>query len=196
MSSFRRARLSELSHMRIPLSLVLSVFGVFTGFQALPAQSTLSLSILSGQGATNDLVKGKIQAPIIEVRQGDQPVTGALVTIVGTDTGPGVVFVDGERTKSFVTGGDGRVSIKQWQPVGSGAFTLNVTARYGDQFASSQLTQINEGRETSRLSRRSVYIIVAAVVVAAAVVIAVALTHKGSKGTTVSPGTPTVGSPQ
>lgn len=210
---------------RVSLSVFLCCFGGFTGFQApllfaqqavpatAPDTSPLKIVVIAGANATNILRTGRAVPPVVEVRGADnRPVPAAVVTFDAPESEPSVLFSNGTRSQSLVTGVNGRAVPDEMRPVGVGPFTLLVNAALDHHFASSKINEINvpnekaarqaasfrPGPKKTGLSTRSKYAIIAGAAAAAALGIAIGLTRGSSSTTTTITGTggPTVGGPR
>lgn len=197
------------------LPLLLCCLVADTGFDAQPllAQQPpgLHIVVIAGQNAANILKTKSAVQPVVELLDAaNRPVIGAEITFEAPDTGPGVLFLNGNRWQSLATETDGRATITGMQPVGLGPFQISVDAAYNGHFASAVIQQTNFAtageaqtgvavrHSTTRtgLSNRAKFAIFGGIAVAVGVGVAVALTHKSSSSNgTITPGSPTVGAP-
>src|SRR5581483_11788066 len=191
---------------------LLCCLGVCTGFNEQPLfaqQPDLHIVVVAGQNAANVLkTKSAVQPVVVLLDANNRPVIGAEVTFRTPDTGPGALFLNGNRWQSLATEMDGRVTVTGMQPVGLGSFRISVDAAYNGHFASAAIEQTNFAtaaeaqtgvavrHSTTRtgLSNRAKFAIFGGIAVAVGVGVAIALTHKSSSSNgTISPGSPTVG---
>lgn len=148
---------------------------------------TLQISILSGQGATNDIRRGRAVQPVIQVSYDDNtPIAGASVTITAPSTGPSVTFADGHRSITLTTDHFGRATLVGAIPVGIGEFQLAVVAAFHGLTATTYISQNNRddtpvlsgGSHARKISPRSLSIIVA-VIAASSLAAALTVAHSG-----------------
>jgi len=178
-------------------------------------QSSLALVVVAGQGGTNILKPASSVPPSVQVRSASgAPIMGAVVTFSAPMNGPTVKFPNGRRTYSVVTEKDGSATVGSMTPEGEGNFSIEVSASYDDMRTNLRISQANyatlktaavSGRGLgsdsiaaphSGMSRGTKIAIIATVVaVAAGVGTYFALRGGHASGTTVSPGTATVGAP-
>ena len=211
------------------VSVLLCCFGACTGFQAQllfaqqsvrpgnPNPAGFHIIVIAGENAANVLKTHSCVQPAVELRDAEnRPVVGAEVTFQSPDTGPGVVFSNGNRWQSLVSEMDGRVTVTGMQPAGIGSFQISVDAAYSGQFASATIHQTNfatlaaaeannrispagpvaESTPRTGMSNRAKFAILGGVAVGIGVALAIALSHRStSTNSTISPGTPTVGAP-
>ncbi len=146
---------------------------------------TLQISILSGQGATNDSRTGKAVQPAIQVSDDNGPIAGASVTITAPSTGPSATF-NGHRSVTLTTDHFGRVTLVGMTPVGLGEFKLAVVASFHGLTATTYVSQNNRddtpvlsgGSHARKMSARSLSIIFA-VIAAASLASALTVAHGG-----------------
>lgn len=149
---------------RCTFSIVLSILGMLTGFEAQlnaapPVQvsqagrpgspaahnaSSLNVNVISGRNGANILKPASAVQPTVEVRDGNnRPVIGAVVTFSAPMDEPTVRFPNGGRNYSTVTDESGRVTVENMVPVGVGKFEIEVAASYDDSHAGSVIPQAN-----------------------------------------------------
>jgi hypothetical protein len=178
----------------------------------------MHIVVLQGQNAVNVVKKRAAVRPVVEIRdRTNMPVSGASVTFTAPADDPSATFLNGSRSETLVTDLTGQATVSAMKPVGTGSFTLTVSASFQGQTATMLVAQTNvatsaEAASLSRpgspvasrstgggLSTRAVVGIVAGVAAAAAVGIGVGLSGKGSSSSSSSsisgPGSPTVGAP-
>jgi hypothetical protein len=110
-----------------------------------PDVRALKIVPLEGEGAFNDVKRGRGVDPTVEVRdQDDRPVKGAEVVFTLPFTGPGGTFGGSNRTYKAVTDGAGRVSTEGFKPnTEEGRFNIKVTASYQGATTSAVVSQSN-----------------------------------------------------
>jgi hypothetical protein len=123
----------------------------------------VSIRIVEGQGAINNVRSHTARAPVIEVRdQQNRPVPGASVTFQTPFTGPGAAF-GSERVLVTQTDSEGRAIGRGLVPNSvPGPFEIHVTASFDSKVASSTIRQINASPSESRHSKKLVWIALAA----------------------------------
>jgi len=181
-------------------------------FAQAPAH-TLNLVIVEGDGAINNIRQRTAREPIVQVEdENHKPVAGAAVIFLLPEHGPGGTFADGSHSLTVTTNAQGRaaahgIHLNNVQ----GQFQIGVNATYNGMTATATISQsIAVGAAAGAggagagvaagLSAKAIAIIVVA---AAAAVggAAYAATHTGGSssttvpGTTITPGTGTVGPP-
>jgi hypothetical protein len=188
---------------RAALSVVLAVHAGRAATPGLPAgdpQATpaLSITILEGEGATNNLKQRAAREVMVRVDdENHKPVAGALVIFAAPNDGPGGTFLEELKTLQVTTDSRGIAVANGFRPnTASGPFQIRVTAMYRGQSATAVVDQSNVAR-SGRVSGKALAI-VGAVAVAATVggVLATRGGGNDNTGTTISPGTPTVGAPR
>jgi hypothetical protein len=159
------------------------------------AADALSIHVLEGQGAINNLKARTARAPVVELRdeQGD-PVPGASVTFQTPATGPSAAFGT-EHLLVTQTGSDGRATGYGLTPNGlAGPFEIRVTASYRSRMANAIIKQVNAAPPESHSSKKVLWIGLAAGAIGGGVL---AATHGHGSSTTpaasVSSGTLTAG---
>jgi hypothetical protein len=170
----------------------------------------LSITIVEGEGAINNVRQRVNREPIVQVEDNNRkPVAGAVVIFLLPDSGASGTFTDGSRMLMTVTDNQGRASARGIRPNGqSGPMLIRVTASFQGLTASSVITQTNAAAAATAasgagLSTAAKWAIILGIAGGAAAGIIVA-THGGSSTPATStpppivitPGTPTVGGPQ
>jgi hypothetical protein len=167
---------------------------------ALPAMAadpeSLSIRILEGQGAINNVRTHTARAPVIEVRDRENlPVSGASVTFQTPSAGAGAAF-GSERVLMTQTDSEGRATGRGLVPNGvTGPFEIRVTASFNSTVVSSAIRQINVSPAGSGSSKKLLWISLAAGAAAGG---ALAATHShgtSSTGVPQVPGTSLVAGP-
>lgn len=176
-----------------------------------PAKPNLQISILSGEGALNDIRQRTAREPIVQVEdENHKPVAGAAVLFLLPDSGPGGTFVDGSRSYSTVTDADGRATAHGMQPNGvAGSWNIVVQVTYAGAMASTVIHQQNVNgtspassssvatttiHATHILSTKGLLILLGSAAAAGGIAAGIVLT-RGSSSTNITPGTPSVGAP-
>ncbi len=167
----------------------------------------LKIFVLEGAGATNSLVTQEPSMVVVEVRdQNDRPVEGADVTFELPSTGPGGTFAGGSFVRTTRTNAQGQAGVTYAPNPQVGRFDLKVSAKLGDRTGGAVIHQAtgigtpatDERRRAGKLGGKKLALIVGA---AAAAGVAILLVTRGSSSSatpptiTLTPGTPTFGSP-
>ena len=119
----------------VPLLLLLSLTIVS------PAQTTLRIVVVEGEGAVNVVQQKSAVAPVIEVRdRNDQPVAGAAVTFV---IRAGRASFNGARSVNITTNAAGRAVATGLTPTGSGPLQIGASAAFQGQTAAATIAQTN-----------------------------------------------------
>ncbi len=171
----------------------------------------LSLVIVEGDGAINNIRQRTAREPIVQVEdENHKPVAGAAVLFLLPDRGAGGTFSNGSHSLSVVTNSQGRASAKGIHLNSTqGSFQIQVTASFQGLTATTTISQsiavgaagaAAGGAATGAVISAKVIVIIA-VAAAAAAGGAIYATHSGGSsnstntGTTITPGTGTVGPP-
>jgi hypothetical protein len=217
------------------LPIFLSILGAFTGFQcpllvaqesgrsaspptAAPSASELNIVVIAGSNAVNIVKENAAARSVIEVRDSNNlPVPGAVVNFTSPNFGASILFPNGGRTFSLVAEANGRATVQEIEPVGTGPFKLNVTAERDGHLARGQIAQTNYLTYTDAkranpeiaslparqsgghrlLSNRAIagIVIGVAAATAAGVLVGVRGGANSSQAGGIGAGTPTVGAP-
>jgi hypothetical protein len=178
----------------------------------LPAEQSLKLIVLAGNGEMNDLER-RVMAPLVVqvVDPNERPVEGADVVFRFPISGPSATFAGGKSSVTVRTNGVGQAAAINWMANGEvGTVQVHVNASYGNQIGETTVSMTNvarivEGaRKTKKPSLWSHGWFKVAVIGGAAVAVGLgvyfATRGGGSKGSgstvTINPGSPTVGGPQ
>ena len=170
------------------------------------AVTGLSITIVEGEGAINNVRQRVNREPIVQVEdQNHRPIAGAVVIFFLPEQGASGTFTDGSRMLMTVTDNQGRAVARGIRPNGqSGPMQIRVTASFQGLTASSVITQTNAAGAASSagLSTGAKWAIILGIAGAAAAGGIIAATHGGSSGSpstpaaiVITPGTPTVGGP-
>jgi hypothetical protein len=176
----------------------------------LPVEQNLTVRVLAGNGEMNDLQR-HVMAPLVVqvVDQNERPMDGAEVVFRFPLNGPGANFSGGKTSASVRTNSGGQAAATNWMANGQvGTFDVHVSASYGNQAgeATVKMTNVTRIEENKKVKSESLWShtwFKIAVIGGAAVAIGLGVYFGtrgkgGASGTTVgvSPGQPTVGSPQ
>jgi hypothetical protein len=173
-----------------------------------PPPPALQIAILEGEDVSNNIKERTAREPIVQVTdENHKPVGGAAVlfTIQNGSNRAGASFLHGAKTFSGTTDAEGKITARGFHPNGhTGQFHINVTASKGQLNTHTVIAQTNVAAATTAATTATIpafvathVVLVSAVaagVVAAGVATGVALTQ--NNGTTITPGTGTVGAPQ
>jgi hypothetical protein len=172
------------------------------------AVTGLSITIVEGEGAINNVRQRVNREPIVQVEdQNHKPIAGAVVIFFLPDQGASGTFTDGSRMLMTVTDNQGRAAARGIRPNGqSGPMLIRVTASFQGLTASSVITQTNAAAASAAsgagLSTTAKWAIILGIAAGAAAGGAIAATRGGGSGSssgpppiTITPGTPTVGGP-
>ena len=109
------------------------------------AKSNLSIEIIEGQNAINNITRHTAYEPVIAVHgAGGRPVGGANVIFTLPAVGPSGTFTDGSKTLMLQTDTSGRATARGLRPNNQvGQFDIRVTASFRGQSASTNITQTN-----------------------------------------------------
>lgn len=168
-------------------------------------QPKLTIEIVEGDGAINNVKERVNREPIIQVEdENHKPIAGAAVVFFLPNQGPGGTFADGSRSLTVTTDAQGRAVARgiQFNHL-SGQMQIRVTATANGQTATAIITQTNVAGTSSSagLSTAAKVLIIVGVVAAAGAGAGVYLATRGSSTTTsglptaINAGTPTVGAP-
>jgi hypothetical protein len=181
----------------------------FAPLAAQTATAPLKIVAIEGDGAFNDIQKQLAQTPVVEVRdEYDRPVSDARVVFTLPSNGAGGEFAGGRKEYIGATDAQGRVSAPGLKPNSiEGRFPIRVTASAQGRHGSATLWQSNTtaGGESARSGSKKKWLIVG-LLGAAGAGAAIGATHGGGHssagvggaptGTTLSPGTVSVGGPR
>lgn len=174
-----------------------------------PQGPRLTVVIVEGEGAINNIRQRTAREPIVEVQdENHKPVAGAVVvfTVMPSNGGAGAAFAGDAETAEFVTDQAGRAVAKGFHPNAQvGQLQIRVTATSNGRVGNATINQTNVTRvaaSTGGLSGLKLLAIIG-VAAAAAAAGAIAATHGGGSHssaaatgpTSITPGTPTVGAP-
>jgi hypothetical protein len=170
--------------------------------QDAPPPDSLKISVVEGEGFTNNVKKRTAREEIVEVRdRNNSPVPGAIVTFsLSSQGGAGGAFVaNGSNLVTVTTNQAGR-AVALFKPNAvQGAFKMNISASFHGQTAATSLTQTNAVLAVAPVTGVGGFIAAHAVVasiiagaVVATTVTAVTVAGGGGKNAKVSVGAPTL----
>ena len=190
------------SRVSLVLLLLLNLFHAPAWAQA---PTGLSITIVEGEGAINNVRQRVNREPIVQVEdQNHKPVAGAVVIFLLPSQGASGTFADGSHMLMAVTDNQGRAVARGIHPNGqSGPLQIQVNASFQGLTASSTIVQTNLAAAAASgfagLSVAAKLAIILGIAGGAAAAGAIIATHSGggtsSTPVTLSPGTPTVGGP-
>lgn len=196
---------------------VLSCSVICAGLANGQAEPGLKVMVVQGEGARNNVALGTTQQLIVQVRdENDQPAGGASVTFYSPERGPGGSFFGAYNKLTVAANEQGNAAATSFQPnLFEGPFQIRVIATLGNRTGEALIHQTNFLQtnalptETAspgiiarlraiKLSPRTKKI---AVITVGAIVVLAITTH-GSEtttpptGTSIIPGTISVGTPR
>jgi hypothetical protein len=166
----------------------------------------ISLVIVQGEGAINNVRQRTARQPIVQVEdENHKPVAGAAVVFTLPDQGAGGVFADGSHTLTAMTDKAGRAVARGFRPNNiEGQYQIHVSASSRGQTANAVIGQNNSATAAAVAAGGGIsgrLIAVLAVGAAATAAGVVAATRGGqasapNTATTVAAGTGSVGPPR
>ena len=170
----------------------------------------LSVQVVEGQNAINNINRNSAYEPVVEVQgAAGKPVAGASVSFVVPSIGPGALFPDGGRELMVQTDAAGRAVGRGLRPNNQvGQFEIRVVASFAGEKATATITQTNAAPVvTSTRSGKKLAIILSIVGGGAAAAFAASSGGAGSNpprgptpsapvSGTITPGTPGFGPPR
>lgn len=175
------------------------------GYQAPPQGPKISIAIVEGEGAVNNMRQRVAREPMVQVTdENRKPVAGAAVVFLLPNQGAGATFANGARSLTVLTDQNGNAVARGMQANRvSGQYQVRVTASHQGQTASTSINMSNVALAGAAASSAALkWLLILGAAGGAAAGVAVATGGGGSSGpaprppTTVSPGTPTVGAPR
>ncbi len=104
----------------------------------------LKIIVLDGEDAVNIVKKKTAVQPVVEVRdQNNLPVAGASVLFLLPSNGPGGTFPNGSKSLTVTTNALGRATASDFDPVGAGAFVIDVLATFRGHEVHEKIRQTN-----------------------------------------------------
>jgi hypothetical protein len=185
-----------------------------------PAPQQITISILEGEGAINNIKQRTAREAIVQVQdENHKPVAGVAVTFFLADHGASGVFANGSQSMTVMTDANGQAAMRGMVPNKmAGKMQIRVSARLGNLNADAVITQTNAAGAAAAggaaISGKAIALLVVGAVAAA--VVGVVLATRGGSSTAVviavgptptptptptppavviTPGTPTVGHP-
>ena len=173
-----------------------------------PEPKQLTISILEGEGAINNIRQRTAREAIVQVQdENHKPVAGVAVTFFLADHGASGVFSNGSRSMTVLTDTNGQAAMRGMVPNKmAGKMEIRVSARLGNLSADAVITQTNAagaaGAGGAAISGKVIALIV--VGAAAAIGAGVYFGTRGGSSTpatsapavvTITAGSPTVGHP-
>jgi hypothetical protein len=164
----------------------------------------LSLVIVEGDGAINNIRQRTAREPVVEVRDDNhRPVAGALILFETPTHGASAEFPAGAHSLSVTTDSQGRAVARGMQPnTVKGQYQIHISASYAGATATAVITQSNAvaGPGTSASAGSGKIIAIVAIAGAALAGGIYWATHTGggsstNSATTITAGTGTVGAP-
>jgi hypothetical protein len=176
-------------------------------FAAAQTGPKITLVIVEGEGAINNVRQRTARQPIVQVQdENHRPVAGALILFELPKRGAGGTFTGGAHSLTVTTDQTGRAAMYGFQPNSvKGQYQIHVSASSQGQTASAVISQGNvAGAGAAAAGAHVSGKLIAIIAVGAAAVAAgvFAATRGGSStstttaATTVTPGTGTVGPPR
>lgn len=109
------------------------------------AAGKISLTVIEGEGAINNVRQRTAREPIVQVEdENHKPVAGAAVVFVLPSQGAGGAFAAGEKTITVMTDARGRAIARGFRANNlQGRFEIRVNASYQGQTASASIGQTN-----------------------------------------------------
>lgn len=144
--------------MQLSLSILLAL-ALLCPAQALCAG--LTLRVIAGDNAINNIRRGTAFDPEVEVLDGDNtPLPGATVTFFLPAVGPGGTFEGGLKSLTVQTNEMGRALARGLRPNQStGQFEIRVTASFRGQTASTVIRQTNAAPAVESNTRKRALIV-------------------------------------
>jgi hypothetical protein len=160
---------------------------------AVPA---ISIQVVEGHGAINNVKRGTAFDPVIEVRdRHGKPISGASVLFTLPAVGPSGTFPDGSKTQMTRTDETGRATARGLRPNGvAGEFDIRVKASYEGESATATLTQTNATPAGGERGSAKKWVVLLGIVGGAAAAGMVATRGGASTPTTPTAADPTSGS--
>jgi len=110
----------------------------------------LKLVVLEGEDSVNIIDKKTAVKPTVEVRdQNDLPVAGASVVFLIQGGRNSATFANGLRQVTLTTNSLGRATVSELNPLGKGAFQIQVRASFQGQAATATIHQANFATEAA-----------------------------------------------
>jgi hypothetical protein len=164
--------------------------------EAVNSTPGITIQVVEGQGAINNVKRGTAFDPVIEVHdQRGKPVPGASVVFTLPSDGPSASFPDGSKTQITRTDENGRASARGMRPNSTaGEFDIRVKATYAGQTAVSTLTQTNAAPAAAERSSAKKWVVLIGLAGGAAAAGMVATRGGSTRPTTTTAADPASGS--
>jgi hypothetical protein len=155
------------------------------------ARGYLSVKIVDGDNAFNDIKRKEARAPVVEIRDDENRVVpGAQVTFTLPAIGASGTFASGKNTSTVTADAQGIARAGEFTPSNfEGRFNIKVTATHEGKEGSIVIAQTNTLAGSASSSHKKLFIMLA--IVAAGAGVGIALGLRGSK-TSTPPPVPTV----
>jgi len=172
-------------------------------------QAKLSIVIVEGEGAINNVKDRVNREPIVQVEdENHKPVAGAAIIFSLPNQGASGVFANGSKTLTLTSDAQGRAAalgIKRNNV--SGQMQIRVTASFAGATASAVITQNNVAATSSAGLSTTAKVLIVAALAGGAIAGGVIATRGGSSSSggggtppppsiTITAGTPSVGAPK
>ncbi len=189
----------------------LLVLQLIPGAAAQDTGLKLSLVVVEGDGAINNIRQRTAREPIVQVEdQNHKPIAGAAVVFTLPSQGAGGSFAGGQHTLTVISDSQGRAVAHGLKPNNvQGQYQIHVNASYNGQNANTTISQSNAaaaaGAAAAAAGISTKLIVILAVAGAAAAGGALYATHSGgnnnnatiaASAVTITPGSGTVGPPR
>ena len=166
------------------------------------APTGLSIVIVEGDGAINNIRQRVNREPIVQVQdENRKPVAGAVVLFFLPEQGPSGTFANGSKMLMVITDNQGQARASGIRPNDqSGPLQMRVTASFQGLTASAVITQTNVAGAVAASAgglstTAKIWLIVGIAGGAAAAGIVVATHNSAPAPIVLTPGTPSVGGP-
>jgi len=167
-----------------------------------PTVETMRVLVLQGQNAVNSIREGIVTMPVVEVHdENDLPVEGADVAFELPATGAGGTFPGGQTTMSVKSDLRGQAAASFVLNPEPGRFVIKVSASLRNRTGHTTINQTNalEAGQEKSSTRKIKWWKVAIAAGAAGLIIGIVVATRGgsssSNTVTLTPGTPTFGTP-
>jgi hypothetical protein len=176
--------------------------------QETTAPGKISIVIIEGEGAINNVRQRVAREPLIQVEdENRRPVAGAAVTFLLPNQGAGATFANGARSLTITTDAQGRAAARGLRPNNvNGQYEIRVNASHQGRSANTIISQTSAITAAVATGISAKLIAILAIAGGAAAAGAVAATRAGNGNgngggagaspTVIVPGSPTVGGPQ
>ena len=112
--------------------------------QAPQPEPPYRLIVLRGEGAQNNVKKGRATRQVVEVRdRNDKPVGGIVLTFSLPKTGASGTFVDGSQSTTVTTNATGQATVTVQPNSVAGSYNIEVNGNVNGQAVTGQIVQTN-----------------------------------------------------